>query len=112
MKGPFRTLLALVACLLMVSCSSPAAAPEIAPPKLQKTAAGSTSVKVAEYKVIAGADDVSQSVGRATVNDTDLRVRSYPDDKPGKRTSVGLRFQGVDVPPGATIVASYISIYP
>ena len=112
MKRPFKFLLALVACLLMVSCSSPAAAPEIIPPKLQKPGVGSTSVEVTEFKVIAGADDVSQSVGKAPVSETDLRVRSYPDDKPGKRTSVGLRFQGVDVPRGATIVASYISIYP
>ena len=112
MKRLLKSSLALVACLLIVSCSSPAPTPEIVPMKLQKAGAGSTSLKVAEFKVIAGTDDVNESAGTTLITDTDLRIRSYPEENPKKRISVGLRFQGVDIPHGATVVASYISIYP
>jgi hypothetical protein len=112
LKRLLNSLLALVVCLLMVSCSSPGSAPEIVSMELQKISTDSGSVKVAEFKVIASADDANESAVTTLITDTDLRIRSYPEDNPKKRISVGLRFQGVNVPRDATVVASYISIYP
>ena len=50
--------------------------------------------------------------GKDLTTNTELRIRSYSGTTPWQRTSTGLRFQDVDIPQGATIVASYISVYP
>jgi hypothetical protein len=118
----------LVICTLTVSCSFPGVIPEQTPAETQKPKSntppepapaepeeadlGSGLGTVIELRIIAGADDASENAREVLVADTDLRVHSYPGATPWQRTSAGLRFQGVDIPQGATIITSHVLIYP
>jgi PKD repeat protein len=63
-------------------------------------------------EMAAGADDATETAQEKLKTGSELNIRSYPGDAPWQRTSTGLRFQNINVPQGATVVASYISIYP
>jgi hypothetical protein len=102
----------LVICVLILSCSSPAAIPAPNPAHPTKTGSGLDSGAVIELPVIDGADDASENAREALVVNKELKVSSYPGATPWQRSSTGLIFRGVNIPRWDTLVASYISIYP
>jgi PKD repeat protein len=62
---------------------------------------------IRQFKVADGIDDAEESdSGSMYLTSTDLEL-VYAYDWPGNQT-VGIRFNGVDIPPGATIIKSYL----
>ncbi|MBI4304545.1 MAG: hypothetical protein HY665_09455, partial [Chloroflexi bacterium] len=66
----------------------------------------------ASLQITAGADDATEDARQAVTTTDELQVRSYPGATPWQRRSTGLRFQNIPVPRGATVISSYISIFP
>ena len=65
-----------------------------------------------DLEITAGTDDATETAKETLKTTSDLWVYSYPGETSWQRKSVGLRFQDVDIPQGAVVIASYISIYP
>ena len=69
---------------------------------------GGSEVITLEIQVAAGADDAEErSSGSMYLNSSDLEL-VYDDYENAGDQTVGVRFNGVDIPPGATIIEAYI----